>query len=116
MPSHTIAERKKKKPGAFQRARSIITEGIGGFKKREAQQSLERSTIQQPFRGRKEEGRKRFQLIGKTAPAKFRNPIIASPKTPTSAPRNATQKIRDFFNPEKRANQQIGRASCRERV
>ena len=65
MPTHTVAERKKKRIGLVQRARSFINEGIGGFKKREASEALTRSTIQQPFTDAPGQRTRRNTLIGR---------------------------------------------------
>jgi hypothetical protein len=68
-----------KKLGLIERARSAITEGIGGFRKREARQALQRSTVSQPFTGAPGQRARRQALIGK-APVAAPAPIIKKKK------------------------------------
>ena len=85
MPFHTPAERKKNRNnpgrdrGTIQRARDLITEGIGGFSTREAREATQRSTVAQPFTGAPGQRERRRALIGRGARTQA-TPIIKKKK------------------------------------
>lgn len=87
--------KRKKDKGLIQQARSIITERLGGFNRRELTQAQQRSTVAQPFTDAPGQRSRRRALIGRgTTPAR---PIIKP--TPKATPANTQPLPNNPFLP-----------------